>query len=66
MSLFGIFDGHEGETCAIYLRDNFLPFLLEDKNFPVDNKLSLQSTLDRLEIEFHKKFNSDEKNPKVH
>ena len=64
MSLFGIFDGHGGETCAIYLRDNFLPFLLEDKNFPVDIKLSLQSTLERLELEFHKKFNSDEKNPK--
>jgi protein phosphatase 2C family protein 2/3 len=63
MSLFGIFDGHGGESCAIYLKDNFLPFLLEDKNFPVDIKVSLQTTLERLETEFHKKFNFDEKNP---
>jgi protein phosphatase 2C family protein 2/3 len=28
MSLFGIFDGHGGESCAIYLKDNFLPFFI--------------------------------------
>ena len=64
MSLFGIFDGHGGESCANYLKDNFLSCLLEDKNFPVDIKLSLQGTLERLETDFHKKFNSDEKNPR--
>jgi serine/threonine protein phosphatase PrpC len=63
MSLFGIFDGHGGEGCANYLKDNFLTCLLEDKNFPVDIKMSLQGTLERLETDFHKKFNSDEKNP---
>ena len=33
ISYFGIFDGHGGEGCSDFLNDNFLNYLLENKNF---------------------------------
>ena len=54
MSYFGIFDGHGGEGCAEFLKDNFLNYLLENKNFPFDIKLSLNETFEKIEEEFFK------------
>ena len=34
-------------------------YLLEDKNFPIDIKTSLISTIERCENEFNKKYNND-------
>ena len=59
LSFFAIFDGHGGETCSSYLKNNFLNYLLEDKNFPIDIKASLISTIERCENEFNKKYNDD-------
>ena len=58
ISYFGIFDGHGGEGCSEFLKENFLNFLIENKNFPFDIKLSLSETFDKIEEEFFKqKFN---------
>ena len=54
MSYFGIFDGHGGEGCSEFLSNNFLKYLIENKNFPFDIKLSLVETFDKVEQEFFK------------
>ena len=54
MSYFAIFDGHGGEGCSKFLADNFLKYLMENKNFPYDIKLSLTETFDKIEEEFFK------------
>ena len=54
ISYFGIFDGHGGEGCADFLKDNFLNYLLENKNFPFDIKLSLNETFEKIEEAFFK------------
>ena len=54
ISYFGIFDGHGGEGCADFLKDNFLNYLLENKNFPFDIKLSLTETFEKIEEAFFK------------
>ena len=54
ISYFGIFDGHGGEGCSDFLKNNFLNYLLENKNFPIDIKLSLTETFEKIEEEFFK------------
>ena len=49
ISYFGIFDGHGGEGCSDFLKDNFLNYLVENKNFPFDIKLSLTETFEKIE-----------------
>ena len=49
MSYFAIFDGYGGEDYSEYLRDNFLKFLLENKNFPFDIKLSMTEAIKETE-----------------
>ena len=55
MSYFGVFDGHGGENCSEYLKNNFLDYLVESKNFPHDIKVSITETFDKLEDEFYEK-----------
>ena len=54
MSYFGIFDGHGGEGCSEFLSNNFLKYLIENKNFPFDIKLSLIETFEKVDQEFFK------------
>ena len=54
ISYFGIFDGHGGEGCAEFLKNNFLNVLIENKNFPIDIKLSLAETFEKIEEDFFK------------
>ena len=55
MSYFGVFDGHGGENCSEYLKNNFLDILIENKNFPYDIKLSLKETFEKIEEEIYNK-----------
>ena len=55
MSYFGVFDGHGGESCSEYLKNNFLDYLIENKNFPHDIKTSITETFDKLEDYFYEK-----------
>ncbi len=34
ISFFGIYDGHGGETCANFLRDNLHNFVINQPTFP--------------------------------
>lgn len=54
MSYFGIFDGHGGEGCSTFLRDNFLNILIENKNFPNDIKTSFIESFQKAEELFMK------------
>ena len=54
ISYFGIFDGHGGEGCSEFLKNNLLNYLLENKNFPYDIKTSLTESFDKAEEEFFK------------
>lgn len=55
MSFFAIFDGHGGESCSNFLKDNFLNILVENKNFPSDIKTSLVESFGKAEEEFYKR-----------
>lgn len=40
-SFFGVFDGHGGNTCADFLRDNLHQFIIKDPNFPKNPKVAI-------------------------
>jgi len=40
-SFFGIYDGHGGQKCADFLRDNLHQLVIRDKAFPEDPKEAL-------------------------
>jgi serine/threonine protein phosphatase PrpC len=61
MSYFAIFDGHGGENCSEYLKNNFLNILIENKNFPYDIKLALTETFEKIEKDFFNKNKGKEK-----
>ena len=37
-SFFGLYDGHAGNSCADFLRDNLHKFIINDKHFPKNPK----------------------------
>jgi serine/threonine protein phosphatase PrpC len=62
ISYFGIFDGHGGEGCSEYLKENFLQCLVKNPNFPIDIKKCLIETFSEIEEKFFKeKCSSTEK-----
>ena len=56
ISYFAIFDGHGGEECAEYLKNNYLNYLVENPNFPFDIKLSMIETFQKIEETFFKLY----------
>lgn len=40
-SFFGVFDGHGGNTCADFLRDNLHQFIIKDSQFPKNPKQAI-------------------------
>ena len=54
ISYFAIFDGHGGNKCAEYLRDNLLKFIIENKNFPSNINLSIKEAIYKADNEFLK------------
>ena len=55
LSYFAVFDGHGGENCSEFLKNNFLNVLIENKNFPMDIKLSLKESFEKIEEEIDNK-----------
>ena len=60
ISYFAIFDGHGGEECSEFLKNNYLNYLVENKNFPYDIKISMIETCQKIEEEFFKQKCSDD------
>ena len=54
ISYFSIFDGHGGEECSEFLKDNYLKYLVDNKNFPYDIKQSMIEAFKDIEEEFFK------------
>ena len=54
ISYFAIFDGHGGEECSEFLKENYDKYLIENKNFPYDIKLSMIETFQKIEEDFFK------------
>ena len=52
ISYFAIFDGHGGNKCAEYLRDNLLKLIIENKNFPANIHLSIKEAIHKADNEF--------------
>lgn len=40
-SFFGVFDGHGGNTCADFLRDNLHQFIIKDATFPANPRQAI-------------------------
>ena len=53
MSFFAVFDGHGGENCSDFLKNNFLNYLIDNKNFPFDIKIALKETFEKIEEEIY-------------
>ena len=54
ISYFGIFDGHGGEECSEFINNNFINYLIENKNFPYDIKIAIVETFQKIEEDFFK------------
>jgi len=56
ISYFAIFDGHSGNSCSNFLKENLLNYIIENKNFPIDIKLSITQAFEKAEKEFLNKY----------
>ena len=56
ISYFGIFDGHGGNKCAEYLRDNLLSLICTNKNFPSNINLSIKEAFKKADKDFLKNY----------
>lgn len=50
-SFFGVFDGHNGDGCANYLRDNLFQLIVSSPSFPSDTKSALEEGFQKAEEE---------------
>ena len=55
-SFFGLYDGHAGNSCADFLRDNLHKFIINDKHFPQNPKKSIFNGFLKAESVFLKEF----------
>ena len=55
-SFFGLYDGHAGNTCADFLRDNLHKFIINDKHFPQNPKKSIFNGFLKAESIFLKEY----------
>lgn len=51
-SYFAVFDGHGGNKCADYLKDNLHSFIINNQNFPNNPKKALQEGFELCENQF--------------
>lgn len=61
LSYFGVFDGHAGETCSNFLKENLHEYIKKDKNFPMDIKAAILGGFEKAEEEFLKKIGTKDK-----
>ena len=54
ISYFGIFDGHGGDKCSIFLKNNLHKFLFNSPTFPINISESIKTSFITAENEFQK------------
>ena len=59
-SFFGIYDGHGGNKCSEYLRDNLHKLILNDINFPENVELAIKNGFKNAEKNFFNEFALDQ------
>ena len=59
-SFFGIYDGHGGNKCSEYLRDNLHKLILNDINFPENVELAIKNGFKNAENNFFNEFALDQ------
>ena len=62
-SLFGIYDGHGGNKCADFLKDNLHSFIIKDINFPQNPKKALINGFQKAEDYFINNYALNKDNP---
>ena len=63
ISYFGIFDGHSGNKCAEFLRNNLLNYIYKNKNFPDNITLAIKEAFIKADRDYIQKYiYSDENN----
>ena len=55
ISYFGVFDGHGGDKCSKFLKENMHTFLFHSKSFPLNPLLATRDAFKTAESEFMKK-----------
>ena len=61
VSYFGLFDGHGGNKCSIFLKNKMHDLLLNSKTFPTDPLLSIKDAFKNAEMLFYKEAVSNGK-----
>ena len=61
ISFFGLYDGHGGNKCSVFLQEKFDSFLLESDSFPLDTLKAIDEAYIKSENEF-KSIAFDQKN----
>ena len=56
ISFFGIFDGHNGDHCAEFLRQNLLQYIYTNPNFPKNIEKSLKEAFIQADKDYLKNF----------
>ena len=56
ISFFGIFDGHNGDHCADYLRQNLLKYIYTNQNFPKNIEKSIKEAFIKADEDYLKNY----------
>jgi serine/threonine protein phosphatase PrpC len=55
---FGIYDGHGGDECSEFLKNNLQNYILHDKNFPQEPRTAIANGFGKAEKEFLNRFSN--------
>ena len=56
LSFFGVFDGHAGNQCADFLRDNLLNYIINNNFFPEDIPNAIKFGFKKIDEDYLKKY----------
>ena len=56
LSYFGIFDGHSGNKCADFLRDNLLQYIIDNSYFPEDIPNAIKFAFKKIDEDYLKNY----------
>ena len=65
VSFFAVFDGHGGQSCSEFLRDNLFKYICHNEHFPLDIDEAIRQGFAAAESEFLKKLALDQSESSV-